>query len=127
MEEPQVETHQDLDANVEEIEQEYEEPPRSRSWWIAPAWFLLGVIVGVAGFAAFTTLAAYKSRADSAAMREAAREGTLDAIATLNATQGQVPERGTPAPVTTSFNLRDANRLGDKKAKITIIEFSDFQ
>jgi hypothetical protein len=60
-------------------------------------------------------------------MREAAREGMLDAVATLNASQGQVPERSTPAPVKTAFNLRDTNRKGNKAAKVTIVEFSDFQ
>ncbi len=105
---------------------EYEEPPRTPGRWIALAWFLLGVLVGAVGLALFTT-SPIRSGTDSTAMREAAREGMLDAIATLNATQGQVPERGTPAPVKTSFNLRDANRLGNKNAPVTIVEFSDFQ
>jgi hypothetical protein len=123
MEEPQVEQPQEI-----EDEEEYQEPPRPRTWWIAPAWFLFGVIVGVAGLAVFTRLmTTNRPSADSVAFREAAREGMLDAVATLNATQGQVPERGTPAPVKTSFDLRDANRLGSKTAKVTIIEFSDFQ
>jgi protein-disulfide isomerase len=84
-------------------------------------------LVGVIGLAVFNTVAAKNNANNTVVLREAAREGTLDAIATLNATQGQVPERGTPAPVKTSFNLRDANRLGNKNAKVTIVEFSDFQ
>ena len=104
------------------------EPPRSRaSLWIAAAFFLLGVLVGAVGLAVSTSLTGRKSPVDSVAMREAAREGMLDAVATLNASQGEVPERGTPAPVKTSFNLRDANRKGSKTAKVTLVEFSDFQ
>lgn len=112
-------------SNMEPV-QEYQEPLRTPGRWIALAWFLLGVLVGAVGLALFTTWP-IRSGANSTAMREAAREGVLDAIATLNATQGQVPERGTPEPVKTSFNLRDANRLGNKNAPVTIIEFSDFK
>ena len=120
MQEPQTEQ----DVEIEPAP----EPPRSRSsLWIAAAFFLLGALVGVVGLAASTALTAKKPPVDSVAMREAAREGMLDAVATLNASQGQVPERGTPAPVKTSFNLRDTNRKGNKAAKVTIVEFSDFQ
>lgn len=99
--------------------------PRSR-WlqWVAPAWFLLGVIIGVAGFAAFVTLTRLK--VDEAAMREAAREGTLDAIATLQA-GGSPDSRESSVPSKTTFTTRDANRLGPKTAQVTIVEFSDFQ
>jgi len=124
MEEPQVEPEQDAaDATEEQV---LEAPPRSRSQWIAPVWFLLGVLIGVIGFAAFTTFLG-KSNSNMEGVREAAREGMLDAIATLEANQGQVPERGTPAPVKTSFDLRDTNRLGNKNVKVTLVEFSDFQ
>ena len=124
MQEPQVEHEQDDAVQVEEAQ----EPPRSRAGlWVAAVFFLLGVLVGVVGLAASTALTAKKPPVDSVAMREAAREGMLDAVATLNASQGQVPERSTPAPVKTSFNLRDTNRKGNKAAKVTIVEFSDFQ
>ncbi len=121
MEEPQIEADPKEDY-AEELE---EQSRPGRSQWIAPAWFLLGVLVGVIGLAVFTMFS--KPQLDETTMRQSAREGMLDAIATLNATQGQVPERGTPAPVKTSFNLRDANRVGNKSAKVTIVEFSDFQ
>ena len=122
MEDPQIEANSEADE-AQEIE---ERSAPGRSQWIAPAWFLLGVLAGVIGLAVFTMFSP-KPQLDETTMRQAAREGLLDAIATLNATQGQVPERGTPAPVKTSFNLRDTNRLGNKSAKVTIVEFSDFQ
>jgi hypothetical protein len=102
-----------------------EQEPRSR-WlqWVAPAWFLLGVIMGVAGFAAFVTLT--QPKVDEAGMREAAREGTLDAIATVQA-GGSPDSRESSVPSKTTFTTRDANRLGSKTARVTIVEFSDFQ
>ena len=122
MEEPQIEAEPEED----DAEEPEEQSRPGRSQWIAPAWFLLGVLVGVIGLAVFTMFSP-KPQLDETTMRQSAREGMLDAIATLNATQGQVPERGTPAPVKISFNLRDTNRLGNKSAKVTIVEFSDFQ
>ena len=106
-------------------------PPSRLRPWIAPAWFLLGVLVGVLGFALFATLAA--KPAVTVAMREAARDGTLDAIATMQAggpsTGGPQPESGNPNPPTNqkAFAVREANRAGDKNARVTIVEFSDFQ
>ncbi len=99
--------------------------PRWRQW-VAPTGFLLGVLVGVAGLALGATLSG--PRVDSSAMRAAARQGTLDAIATLQA-GGSQPESSAPAAPTTTqeFAMRDANRLGSKDARVTIVEFSDFQ
>ena len=96
--------------------------------WIAPAWFLLGVLVGVAGFAAFATFNNARPRLNATAMREAARDGTLDAIATLQA-GGPQPESRNPDPPATqkAFAVREANRVGVKSARVTIVEFSDFQ
>jgi hypothetical protein len=100
--------------------------------WIAPVWFLLGVLVGVLGFALFATLAA-KPAVNTVVMREAARDGTLDAIATLQAggpsTGGPQPESRNPDPPATqkAFAVREANRVGVKSARVTIVEFSDFQ
>jgi len=105
------------------------EPPPSRlRQWIAPAWFLLGVLVGVIGFAAFATLNSARPRLDETAMREAARDGTLDAIATLEA-GGPQPESRNPDPpqASKSFAVREANRAGDRNTRVTIVEFSDFQ
>lgn len=110
--------------------------PRSRvPVWIAPAWFLLGIIVGIVGFAAYTTLSAKPTTAaapafDAAAMRGAARDGVIEAIATLQAGGGQpaAAESQEPTVVDPSqFTLRAANTLSNPGAKITIIEFSDFQ
>ena len=104
-------------------------PPSRLHQWIAPAWFLLGVLVGVIGFAAYTALTA-KPDLDQAAVREAARNGTFDAIATLQAggppqPSGNAPNA--PAAVSASFTQREANRIGDPNAPVTIFEFGDFQ
>jgi protein-disulfide isomerase len=110
-----------------------ESPPSRLRPWIAPAWFLLGVLVGVVGFAAFATFNNTRPRLDATAMREAARDGTLDAIATLQAggpsTGGPQPESQNPSAPTAqkTFAVREANRVGNKNARVTIVEFSDFQ
>ncbi len=102
----------------------------ARHWrlrqWIAPPWFLLGVLVSLVGFVVMTTFGA-KPGVDPAALRQAAREGALEASATLQA-GGPQPASSTPsAPAGRSFSGRDANRAGDKSAPVTIVEFSDFQ
>jgi len=110
-----------------------EEPSPARvRQWVSPAWFLLGVLVGVAGLSLFTTFAS-RPKLDAAAMREAARDGTLDAIATLQAgspsTGSSQPESRNPDVTKTgkSFVIREANRAGNRNASVTIVEFSDFQ
>lgn len=98
--------------------------------WLAPAWFLLGVLVGLIGFAAYTRLTATPVAApDAVALREAARDGTLDAIATLQAGGAPAESRATstPAVVKTAFAARPANQIGNQAAAVTIVEFSDFQ
>ena len=115
------------------VEMIHESPPLRLRQWIAPAWFLLGVLVGVVGFAAFVTFNNARPRLDATAMREAARDGTLDAIATLQAggpsTGSPQPESQNPTAPTAqkTFAVREANRTGDKNARVTIVEFSDFQ
>ena len=110
-----------------------ESPPSRLRPWIAPAWFLLGVLVGVVGFAAFAMFNNARPKLDATAMREAARDGTLDAIATLQAggpsTGGPQPESQNPSAPTAqkTFAVREANRVGNKNARVTIVEFSDFQ
>jgi protein-disulfide isomerase len=99
----------------------------SRRPWFAPVWFLLGVLVGVIGFAAYTALTAKPVTLDATAMRGAARDGTLDAIATLQAGGGQAAAPTAQPIDPSSFSMRDSNRQGDKAAKISIVEFSDFQ
>jgi hypothetical protein len=120
-----------MDESQVQFEEAFDELDKSSSSrfrpWIAPAWFLLGVLVGVLGFALFATLAA-KPAVNTVAMREAARDGTLDAIATLQA-GGPQPESRNPDPPATqkAFAVREANRVGVKSARVTIVEFSDFQ
>lgn len=96
---------------------------------IAPFWFVLGVLVGVVGFAAYTVLIVKPPAIDAVALREASRNGTLDAIATLQA--GGAPPAASGASDTptanTSFVVREANRRGDQNAPIVMVEFSDFQ
>ncbi len=113
---------------------------RARPRWIAPAWFFFGIIVGIVGFAAYNALivkpAAPAAQAESvdstATMRTAAREGFLEAIATLQANNGQQqPAAQEPqGPQTVSkdaFTVRAANQLGNPDAKITVVEFADYQ
>jgi hypothetical protein len=130
----------------EEITPE-ESPPESVDEgfpWASVALYAIGVLTGVLLFAAFSLLsgrgpfARVQTAADPAAiaalgagsdMRAAARDGTLDAIATLEARANTPP---TPAATPTdvpavAFAIRDANREGSPDAPVTIIEFSDFQ
>ncbi len=125
-----AELEQDQIQSVEA--QETAEHPSRWKEWLAPSWFLFGVLVGVLGLSVFTAFAA-KPGLDSQTMRTAARDGTLDAIATVQAggpsTGGSQPESSNPNPPTTgrAFAVREANRAGDKNARVTIVEFSDFQ
>jgi len=110
---------------------------RSRAGWIAPAWFFFGIVVGIAAFAAYTTFLAHKlgvpatavAAIDAAQMREAARTGVLEAIATLQSgSQQPAAQDQGPQPVSPdAFAVRAANRLGEQAAKVTVVEFSDFQ
>jgi protein-disulfide isomerase len=113
---------------------------RNRPKWIAPAWFLFGIIVGIVGFAAYnglivkspTVATPAESLDPNAAMRTAAREGFLEAIATLQAGGPQQPAAAQESqePKTVSkdaFTLREANRMGPSTAKVTVVEFADYQ
>ncbi len=124
-------------ADMDEPEQR-----RSRSGWIAPAWFLFGILVGIVGFAAYNALivkpsalvasAPAESIDSNVAMRAAARDGMLDAIATLQAGGGpqqpaaQQPQ-GPQEVASNAFTVRETNRQGNPNASVTIYEFSDFQ
>ena len=107
---------------------------RSRAGWIAPAWFFFGIIVGIAGFAAYNALivkspAAQVESMDPNSMRAAARQGVLEAIATLQAggqPAAQEPQ-GPQEVANNAFTAREANRQGNAGATVTIYEFSDFQ
>jgi protein-disulfide isomerase len=110
---------------------------RGRSGWIAPAWFFFGIVVGILGFAAYNALIVKPPTAtpsesldSTVAMRAAARDGVLEAIATLQAGGGQPAAQEPQGPqeaTDDAFTIRAANQMGDPGAPITIIEFADYQ
>ena len=108
--------------------------------WASLALYAIGVLTGVLVFAAFSLLsgrgpfarvepAAVAVAASDPDMRAAARDGTLDAIATLEARANTPPTpAATPTDVPeTAFAIRDANREGSPDAPVLMVEFSDFQ
>lgn len=92
-------------------------------------------MLGIVAIVAYTRLIGWPSAApvsaplDAAAIRNAAREGTLDAIATLQAGGSPAESRvtSTPVVVKAAFAARPANQIGNQDASVTIVEFSDFQ
>lgn len=102
---------------------------------VAPAWFFLGVLVGLGAFFAVMQLTAKPApppvaTLDEATVRDAARAGLVEAIQTLQAQSQQGQNQGSQAPQTvdkSAFAIRAANRLGDENAKVQIVEFADFQ
>lgn len=119
--------------NTDEVGQMFEEvqDQRRAPRWIAPAWFLFGVIVGAAAFAIYTAATVKPTPVvDTTAMRGAARDGVIEAIATLQAGSGQPAAQQPQAPTVvdqSQFTVRAANQIASAGAKVTIIEFSDFQ
>ncbi len=129
---------QDTADGMPQFEEVDDTPTRSRTpAWIAPAWFFFGIIIGIVGTVAFSTIgpkAATTASAptfDTTAMRGAARDGVIEAIATLQAGGGQqqpAAESQEPTVVDPNqFTVRAANTMSNPGAKVTIIEFSDFQ
>jgi protein-disulfide isomerase len=101
-----------------------------RPWrLITVAAFLLGIVIGAFGFAALSPVSKPQASVDSSSVRDAARAGVMDAFATLQAggsPSAESQNTGT-AVDPASFKIRDANLVGSKSAKVTLIEFSDFQ
>ncbi len=127
---------QEIPAETQLPKTPVEASSRIRSRWIAPAWFFFGIVVGIAAFAAYNALtvkppapAAQVESLDPDSMRAAARQGVLEAIATLQAGgQPAAQEQQGPQEVASNaFTVREANRQGSANAKVTIYEFSDFQ
>lgn len=96
-------------------------PPRiTRRQWIGRwAWLPLLMIALVA-----LTFVIARSSIDLNAIREAAKQGTLDALAIQSAN----PPSTAPTPTAAiTYTVRSANRAGHTDAPVTIVEFSDFQ
>jgi protein-disulfide isomerase len=102
---------------------------------VAPAWFLLGVIVGLAAFFAIAQLTAKPAPPpapvlDQAGVQAAARQGLIEAIQTLQAqsNSGQGGQSREPQTVAKdAFTVRPANVKGNQNAKVMIVEYADFQ
>lgn len=114
----------------------YQADPNEKPVWhilIAPAWFLLGILVGLAALTAYQRYltpppAPVAQTIDEATIKKAAREGLIEAIQSLQSPGAQGNSSQGPQAVDPSaFAVRDANVLGDKTAKVSIVEFADFQ
>ncbi len=97
------------------------------SLWLAP--------VALAAAVALLAAVVARSSVDLDAVRQAARQGVLDAYAELGlgapTPAGSPVEVNAPAtrlqPQSVDLHIRAANRLGDPNAPVTIVEFSDFR
>ena len=96
-------------------------PPRiTRHQWIE-RWG--GLVLLMIAVVAVTSVIARPS-IDLNAIREAARQGTLEALAAQPANQ----PAAVPSPNSAiTYTIRPANRVGRADAPVTIVEFSDFQ
>lgn len=99
---------------------------------VAPAWFLFGILVGLGIFAAYAQFTAKPppppaQTLDAAQVKQAAKEGLLQAIQELQAQSSGNGGQGPQTVAKDAFALRDANILGDKNAKVSIVEYADFQ
>ena len=96
-------------------------PPRiTRRQWIGRwVWLPLLMIAVVA----LTSVIA-RSSIDLNAIREAAKQGTLDAL-TLQSANPPSTDLAPTAAIT--YTVRPANRVGRADAPVTIVEFSDYQ
>jgi protein-disulfide isomerase len=129
----------------EEVTPKESPPPPAEGGfaWASLALYVMGVLTGVLLFAIFSLASGRGpfARVDSIAaapaavtaegvdVRAAARDGTLDAIATLEA-RANIPP--TPAATPTivpnaAFAIRETSREGSPDAPVVMVEYSDFQ
>lgn len=96
---------------------------------IAPAWFLLGVLAGLGIFAAYTQYTAKPPipPLSAAEVKQASRDGFMEALQEMQAQSGGGGSQGPQAVDPNAFAIRDANVLGNRDAKVSIVEFADFQ
>lgn len=106
--------------------------PENKPAWrilIAPAWFLFGILVGLGTFAAYTQLTAKPAPQplDAAQVKQAARDGLLEAIQELQGQSSGNNSQGPQSVDKNAFAVRAANVLGSQDAKVSVVEFADFQ
>src|SRR5581483_11168708 len=101
--------------------------------FIAPAWFFFGILVGIGLVVVYAQFLGPLARAlvsqplDAAMVKQAAREGFFEAIRELQ-TQSSGNTSQDPQPVDKhAFGVREANGLGNQDAKVSIVEFADYQ
>lgn len=110
--------------------------PETKSKWrmfVAPAWFLFGILVGLIAFAGYQQFTAKPiapvapQTIDEATIKNAAREGLIEAIQQLQAQNSGNQSQAPKAVDKNAFVVRDANVMGNKDAQVSIVEFADFQ
>lgn len=96
---------------------------------IAPAWFLFGVLVGLGVFAAYTQYTAVPPVAplSAAQVKQASRDGFMEALQEMQAQSSGGGAQGPQAVDKNAITSREANVIGSPDAKVTIVEFADFQ
>ena len=108
-----------------EISQPSVAQPKSKTERLADWLWPIALVIAVT----LLSVIVARSSVDLNAVREAARQGTLDALAQKSVSDPALaaPAAQSPATITTTFQLRAANRRGRADAPVTIVEFADFQ
>ncbi len=114
--------------------QSFAPSPRKPLWqiFVAPAWFLFGVLVGLGMFAVYAQWTAKPAAPppqalDAGQVKQAAKEGLLEAIQELQAQSSGNNQQGPQTVDPRAFAVREANRAGEPNAKVLIVEYADFQ